>query len=99
MLFLLQAGKANIYWRGYFWLSVVSPEPLNIPTYPYFWQLLLGLSSKSKSVVKLLLQAELSRRRSILQKPPSSVLMACFQDVTRPDGFFVATIITVSKMP
>jgi len=48
MLFLLQAVKANIYWRGYFWLSVVSPEPLNIPTYPYFWQLLLGLSSKSK---------------------------------------------------
>lgn len=49
MLFLLQAGKANIYWRGYFWLSVVvSPEPLNIPTSPYFWQLLLQLGSKSK---------------------------------------------------
>ena len=48
MLFFLQADKANIYWRGYFWLSVVSPEPLNIPTYPYFWQLLLVLSSKSK---------------------------------------------------
>jgi hypothetical protein len=48
MLFFLQAGKANIYWRGYFWLSVGSPELLNIPTYPCFWQLLLGLSSKSK---------------------------------------------------
>jgi len=27
------------------------------------------------------------------------VLMACFQDVSRPDGFFVATISTASKMP
>jgi hypothetical protein len=48
MLILLQAVKAKIYWRGYFWLSLVSPEPLNIPTCPYFWQLLPELSSKSK---------------------------------------------------
>jgi len=48
MLSLLQAGKADIYWRGYFWLSAGSPEPLNIPTYPYFWQLFLRFGSKSK---------------------------------------------------
>ena len=48
MLFFLQTDKVNTYWRGYFWLCAVSPEPLNIPTYPYFWQPLLGLSSKSE---------------------------------------------------
>ena len=48
MLFFFQAGKANIYWRGYFWLSAASPEPWNILMYPYFWQLLLELRAKSK---------------------------------------------------
>jgi hypothetical protein len=50
-----QAGKANIYWRGYVWLSVyVSPESLAIPTYLFWWQFLLGVSSKQvKSVASL----------------------------------------------
>jgi hypothetical protein len=66
MLFLLQEGKAKIYWRGYFWLSLVSPELLNIPTCPYFWQLLPELSSKCK-VCRV--AASLGRTLQAMQHP------------------------------
>jgi hypothetical protein len=69
MLFLLQMVKAKIYWRGYFWLSAVSPEPLNIPMYPYFWQLLLGLNSENKVCRRA---ASLGRTLHAMLHPPDA---------------------------